>query len=228
MNIIQFKYSFLLQWITSWRVSHAGFTGWINKLWGGHLYVFQDEVLAVSRKMVVRVEDLVQWSCAQPAGWSSLKPASCGTNGIHKPLQSSDSNSSNTANKSSEPLKDKTESKKHWNTLFPIINSTLGCHQWCLSHFPQVFHNKSLPEKTSWSLLMWKIYGNISIPQCSSDDNNNNDITNNSGRQRKLWFNARCNFYLFLKSFIVEQPSSEYDMTQLSWQQTNRAEMLQK
>uniref|UniRef100_A0A3Q4BLH4 Uncharacterized protein n=1 Tax=Mola mola TaxID=94237 RepID=A0A3Q4BLH4_MOLML len=31
----------------------------------------QDEVLAVSRKMVVRVEDLVRWSCPQPAGWSS-------------------------------------------------------------------------------------------------------------------------------------------------------------
>ncbi|TKS83298.1 AT-rich interactive domain-containing protein 5B [Collichthys lucidus] len=69
----------------------------------------EDEVLAVSRKMVVRVEDLMQWSCAQPAGWSSLKPAPCGTNGIHKPLQSSDSNGSNAANKSSELLKDKTE-----------------------------------------------------------------------------------------------------------------------
>uniref|UniRef100_A0A665T4H2 Zgc:77151 n=1 Tax=Echeneis naucrates TaxID=173247 RepID=A0A665T4H2_ECHNA len=31
----------------------------------------EDEVLAVSRKMVVRVEDLVRWSCGQPAGWSS-------------------------------------------------------------------------------------------------------------------------------------------------------------
>ncbi|XP_070839145.1 AT-rich interactive domain-containing protein 5B [Chaetodon trifascialis] len=70
----------------------------------------EDEVLAVSRKMVVRVEDLVRWSCAQPPGWSSsLKPSSFGTNGIHKPLQSSDGNGSNTANKSSEPLKDKAE-----------------------------------------------------------------------------------------------------------------------
>uniref|UniRef100_A0A3B4WI85 BAH domain-containing protein n=1 Tax=Seriola lalandi dorsalis TaxID=1841481 RepID=A0A3B4WI85_SERLL len=54
----------------------------------------EDEVLAVSRKMVVRVEDLVRWSCARPAGWSScskLPPA---------PPPS---------DKSSEPLRDKTE-----------------------------------------------------------------------------------------------------------------------
>uniref|UniRef100_A0A3Q2YDZ4 BAH domain-containing protein n=1 Tax=Hippocampus comes TaxID=109280 RepID=A0A3Q2YDZ4_HIPCM len=29
----------------------------------------EDEVLAVSRKMVMRVEDLVRWSCAEPPGW---------------------------------------------------------------------------------------------------------------------------------------------------------------
>ncbi|KAJ4929594.1 hypothetical protein JOQ06_018617 [Pogonophryne albipinna] len=54
----------------------------------------EDEVLAVSRKMVVRVEDLVQWGCAEPSGWSSyLKtPAACGINGLHKPPQSSDEN----------------------------------------------------------------------------------------------------------------------------------------
>ncbi|KAF3841176.1 hypothetical protein F7725_007038 [Dissostichus mawsoni] len=53
-----------------------------------------DEVLAVSRKMVVRVEDLVQWGCAERSGWSSyLKtPAACGINGLHKPPQSSDEN----------------------------------------------------------------------------------------------------------------------------------------
>lgn len=72
----------------------------------------QDEVLAVSRKMVVRVEDLVRWSCVQPAGWSSsLKALACGTNGLHKPPQSGDG-SNGTTDKSSEPLKDKTESKK--------------------------------------------------------------------------------------------------------------------
>lgn len=72
----------------------------------------QDEVLAVSRKMVVRVEDLVRWSCAQPTGWSSsLKALVCGTNGLHKPPQSGDG-SNGTTDKSSEPLKDKTESKK--------------------------------------------------------------------------------------------------------------------
>ncbi|GAA6232530.1 AT-rich interactive domain-containing protein 5B-like [Lates japonicus] len=77
----------------------------------------EDEVLAVSRKMVVRVEDLVKWSCVGPAGWSGgPKAPPCGTNGLHKPpLLSSDSNGSNSNNnnntpdKSSEPLKDKTE-----------------------------------------------------------------------------------------------------------------------
>ncbi|XP_070699785.1 AT-rich interactive domain-containing protein 5B [Pempheris klunzingeri] len=70
----------------------------------------EDEVLAVSRKMVVRVEDLAQWSCVQPVGWSSsLKQMPCGTNGLHKPPQSSDTNGSNAPNKNSEPLKDKTE-----------------------------------------------------------------------------------------------------------------------
>nr|XP_046266145.1 AT-rich interactive domain-containing protein 5B [Scatophagus argus] len=70
----------------------------------------EDEVLAVSRKMVVRVEDLVRWSCAQPAGWSSiLKSAPCGANGLHKPLQCSEDNDSNSAGKNSETLRDKTE-----------------------------------------------------------------------------------------------------------------------
>ncbi|KAM8834473.1 uncharacterized protein ACB058_016067 [Synchiropus picturatus] len=31
----------------------------------------EDEVLVVARKMVVRVEDLVRWSCGQPSEWSS-------------------------------------------------------------------------------------------------------------------------------------------------------------
>ncbi|XP_008276342.1 AT-rich interactive domain-containing protein 5B [Stegastes partitus] len=71
----------------------------------------EDEVLAVSRKMVVRVEDLVRWSCAEPAGWSSSSktPPIGGPNGIHKPPQSSGSSNNNTPDKSSEPLKDKTE-----------------------------------------------------------------------------------------------------------------------
>jgi len=79
----------------------------------------------VSRKMVVRVEDLVEWACAESAGWrSSLKPPPCGTNGLHKPLQSSvgngsggnnnssdGNNDSSNNNNSSDPLKDKTQSK---------------------------------------------------------------------------------------------------------------------
>uniref|UniRef100_A0A3Q3FXN5 BAH domain-containing protein n=1 Tax=Labrus bergylta TaxID=56723 RepID=A0A3Q3FXN5_9LABR len=31
----------------------------------------EDEVLAVSRKIVLRVEDLVRWSCVEPTGWSA-------------------------------------------------------------------------------------------------------------------------------------------------------------
>ncbi|CAK6975422.1 AT-rich interactive domain-containing protein 5B, partial [Scomber scombrus] len=68
----------------------------------------EDEVLAVSRKMVLRVEDLVRWSCLEPIGWSSepteLKELTepCETNGLHKSFESSDSNED-------EPLKDKTE-----------------------------------------------------------------------------------------------------------------------
>ncbi|XP_041808544.1 AT-rich interactive domain-containing protein 5B [Chelmon rostratus] len=96
----------------------------------------EDEVLAVSRKMVVRVEDLVQWSCAQPAGWSSsLKPSPCGTNGLHKPLQSSDSNSSNTANKSSEPLKDKPE------------NDPVECQGIKVLSYPQYCRFRSLQRR---------------------------------------------------------------------------------
>ncbi|XP_024121832.1 AT-rich interactive domain-containing protein 5B isoform X2 [Oryzias melastigma] len=45
----------------------------------------EDEVLAVSRKMVVRVEDLVRWSCATPASWScSQKLQPGGANGLHR------------------------------------------------------------------------------------------------------------------------------------------------
>nr|XP_023700851.1 AT-rich interactive domain-containing protein 5B-like isoform X1 [Paramormyrops kingsleyae] len=31
----------------------------------------EDEVLAVSRKIVIRVEDLVKWACPEPAGWKA-------------------------------------------------------------------------------------------------------------------------------------------------------------
>lgn len=86
----------------------------------------QDEVLAVSRKMVVRVEDLVRWSCVQPADWcSGQKGAPCGTNGLHRPLQSSEENC-----KSSEPLKVKIESKKKKCLLWQVITtrwSTPAC-----------------------------------------------------------------------------------------------------
>ncbi|XP_054611804.1 uncharacterized protein zgc:77151 isoform X2 [Dunckerocampus dactyliophorus] len=69
----------------------------------------EDEVLAVSRKMVVRVEDLVQWSCAEPAGWSSRsKMSPCILNGLHKTPQSSDDGGGNNT-LDCKPLKDKTE-----------------------------------------------------------------------------------------------------------------------
>ncbi|XP_023818194.1 AT-rich interactive domain-containing protein 5B [Oryzias latipes] len=51
----------------------------------------EDEVLAVSRKMVVRVEDLVRWSCATPASWSCRQKLQAGgPNGLHRPLQMAD------------------------------------------------------------------------------------------------------------------------------------------
>lgn len=55
---------------------------------------------------MVRVEDLMRWSCAQPSCWSSrAKAATCGTNGIRRPLRAE-------ANGGGEPLKDDTESKE--------------------------------------------------------------------------------------------------------------------
>lgn len=64
----------------------------------------QDEVLAVSRKMVVRVEDLVRWSCGQPTDWcGSQKGAPHVTNGLHKSQQGSDENGD--SNSSGDPCK---------------------------------------------------------------------------------------------------------------------------
>lgn len=79
----------------------------------------------MSRKMVVRVEDLVRWAGAESAAWgSSMKPAPCGTNGLHKTLQSSDGGGgSSSSNGSSEPLGDKLESKKMSES--PRIKRTL-------------------------------------------------------------------------------------------------------
>lgn len=42
----------------------------------------QDEVLAVSKKIVVRVEDLVKWTCREPPRW---KCTSQNIHGSHKP-----------------------------------------------------------------------------------------------------------------------------------------------
>ncbi|KAL7389868.1 hypothetical protein ABVT39_011281 [Epinephelus coioides] len=93
----------------------------------------EDEVLAVSRKMVVRVEDLVRWACAEPADWSSSKLPPSGINGLHKPLQSSDGNSSN--DKSSEPVKDKTK------------NDLPNCHGIKVLSYPQYCRFRSLQRR---------------------------------------------------------------------------------
>lgn len=34
-------------------------------------FCMQDEVLAVSKKIVVRVEDLVKWTCQEPPQWKN-------------------------------------------------------------------------------------------------------------------------------------------------------------
>ncbi|XP_061659787.1 AT-rich interactive domain-containing protein 5B [Syngnathoides biaculeatus] len=69
----------------------------------------EDEVLAVSRKMVLRVEDLVRWSCAEPAGWSDKpKAAPCVANGLRKAAESGDADGANNTT-DCKPLKDKRE-----------------------------------------------------------------------------------------------------------------------
>ncbi|XP_028977008.2 AT-rich interactive domain-containing protein 5B isoform X1 [Esox lucius] len=45
----------------------------------------EDEVLAVSKKIVVRVEDLVRWTCHEPPGWKGGSQRSSQTNGHHSP-----------------------------------------------------------------------------------------------------------------------------------------------
>lgn len=64
--------------------------------------------------MVVRVEDLVQWSCSEPAGWSrNPKPPPNGTNGVYTPPPSS--NSSEDPQEEKKQLQEvKTEGKKAW------------------------------------------------------------------------------------------------------------------
>ncbi|KAI1903569.1 hypothetical protein AGOR_G00028530 [Albula goreensis] len=47
----------------------------------------EDEVLAVSKKIVVRVEDLVKWTCMEPSGWRKSGQKANGTNGLHRPSE---------------------------------------------------------------------------------------------------------------------------------------------
>ncbi|KAJ8385410.1 hypothetical protein AAFF_G00189360 [Aldrovandia affinis] len=45
----------------------------------------EDEVLAVSKKIVIRVEDLVKWTCLEPSGWKRISQKDKGANGWHRP-----------------------------------------------------------------------------------------------------------------------------------------------
>ncbi|XP_061558711.1 AT-rich interactive domain-containing protein 5B [Phycodurus eques] len=93
----------------------------------------EDEVLAVSRKMVLRVEDLVRWSCAEPAEWSSKpKAAPCIANGLHKPAQSGDTDGNTTDYK---PLKDKSE------------NGVAECQSVKVLSYPQYCRYRSLQRR---------------------------------------------------------------------------------
>ncbi|XP_041948520.1 nascent polypeptide-associated complex subunit alpha, muscle-specific form isoform X6 [Alosa sapidissima] len=42
---------------------------WLSSLFGMKIDIFQDEVLAVSKRIVLRVEDLAKWACAEPPVW---------------------------------------------------------------------------------------------------------------------------------------------------------------
>ncbi|XP_077052921.1 uncharacterized protein LOC143702885 isoform X1 [Siphateles boraxobius] len=59
----------------------------------------EDEVLAVSKKIVVRVEDLVKWTCQEPPQWKHSSP------NVHGPLTGSDG-----SHDASSPQEGKTES----------------------------------------------------------------------------------------------------------------------
>lgn len=50
----------------------------------------QDEVIAVSKKVVVRVEDLVKWTCLEPPHWRCSSP---NVNGPQKSDESQDASS---------------------------------------------------------------------------------------------------------------------------------------
>ncbi|XP_021479302.2 AT-rich interactive domain-containing protein 5B [Oncorhynchus mykiss] len=65
----------------------------------------EDEVLAVSKKIVVRVEDLVRWTCPEPQGWKGGSQKSSRTNGHHKPTPI-------ITNGAPTPFKEKAESER--------------------------------------------------------------------------------------------------------------------
>ncbi|XP_049598690.1 AT-rich interactive domain-containing protein 5B [Syngnathus scovelli] len=94
----------------------------------------EDEVLAVSRKMVLRVEDLVRWSCAEPPAWSGRSKAAphSAPNGLHKPAQESDTDGNATDHK---PLKDRSE------------NGAAECQSVKVLSYPQYCRYRSLQRR---------------------------------------------------------------------------------
>ncbi|XP_034033735.1 uncharacterized protein zgc:77151 isoform X2 [Thalassophryne amazonica] len=85
----------------------------------------EDEVLAVSRKLVLQVEDLVRWSCTEPPVWSSSpKPAQCGINGLCKPPQNS---SGCMSDEFSEPRKHQTQDGGLENQSVKVVSYPQYC-----------------------------------------------------------------------------------------------------
>ncbi|KAK0144190.1 AT-rich interactive domain-containing protein 5B [Merluccius polli] len=66
----------------------------------------EDEVLAVFKRIVVPVEDLVRWACPEPMGWQDRQqPSSCPA--PDTPQEGQSSSSGTTAEQTSQPLGDK-------------------------------------------------------------------------------------------------------------------------
>uniref|UniRef100_A0A3P9PAR8 Zgc:77151 n=1 Tax=Poecilia reticulata TaxID=8081 RepID=A0A3P9PAR8_POERE len=88
----------------------------------------EDEVLAVSRKMVVRVEDLVKWSRADLAGWSGgPMPPVVKTNGVHEPPQSGGDNNGGVPSDNNELLEVKTEDEPSQRQTVKVLSYPQYC-----------------------------------------------------------------------------------------------------
>ncbi|XP_054902706.1 AT-rich interactive domain-containing protein 5B [Poeciliopsis prolifica] len=88
----------------------------------------EDEVLAVSRKMVVRVEDLVKWSRANLAMWSGgPMPPVVKTNGVHELPQSGGDNVDGMQSDNSELLDVKTEDEPSLRQTVKVLSYPQYC-----------------------------------------------------------------------------------------------------